>query len=496
MNVLLHSETMGDNTITSNEGLIALINLPKQSRVGLDGHAIVLQSDDFVGIHDVPSSAFHLVTAAANTGTKGDNRNNHISITVGFIIHSEDPVRLIRRYDPQTEEVSDQQVDDLTARNLMEQVEKGQLPPTRILKYEQVAIQKSGLNQENSWRQQTQYIRDSNILQLRGLSSGDKIVPGSFDADGESITNTTAAFSSQTMDGKSVDYPPVPVIDTRLSLTTHKHKGAQRYLAKMTPARRTQLFVQSDEQLQHTILQQMLTEHYQNSFNALLGDLQLSFCLFLYLHCLSSLEHWKDLVAMLALSSGTCGSRYAELYQGLLRLLPYQLSSMDSGFLEDIDETGGNFLLLSLERLQRNLCWGHDIVADSIIITKFQHALVSKFPQTFFESSLRIQMLPNGAEEGADMYEDFNECEDGPVVVSPEDIEASMTRASTDLSRAQSKIPLEVRKDYPLLVAAIQSHEDILMTCARALDEKTDVSLVREAAAYLEDVEQHRVRKL
>ena len=33
-------------------------------------------------------------------------------------------------------------------------------------------------------------------------------------------------------------------------------------------------------------------------------------------------------------------------------------------------------------------------------------------------------------------------------------------------------------------------HEDILMTCARALDEKVDVSLVREAGTFLvEEVE-------
>jgi A1 cistron-splicing factor AAR2 len=42
---------------------------------------------------------------------------------------------------------------------------------------------------------------------------------------------------------------------------------------------------------------------------------------------------------------------------------------------------------------------------------------------------------------------------------------------------------------YPFLFAAISNDEDIVMACARILDEQRDVTLVREAAAYLEDVE-------
>ena len=51
---------------------------------------------------------------------------------------------------------------------------------------------------------------------------------------------------------------------------------------------------------------------------------------------------------------------------------------------------------------------------------------------------------------------------------------------------------MEVKTAYPLLVASIMPQEDILMTCARALDDARDVSLVREAAAYLEEVEQQK----
>lgn len=85
---------------------------------------------------------------------------------------------------------------------------------------------------------------------------------------------------------------------------------------------------------------------------------------------------------------------------------------------------------------------------------------------------------------------------DGPVVVDMEDVEASLARSSASHQFPHvsvTSLPFTVTTKYPLLVAAIQPHEDILMTCARALDEKKDVSLVREAAGYLQEIEQRKL---
>ena len=82
--------------------------------------------------------------------------------------------------------------------------------------------------------------------------------------------------------------------------------------------------------------------------------------------------------------------------------------------------------------------------------------------------------------------------DEDPVVVSSEEIDASITRQQ---SLILPKIligqnhPDAHKCQYPLLFASMQCHEDIMMTCARVLDEKVDVSVVREAAAYLEEVE-------
>ena len=495
-------------------GLIALLDLPKHSRVGLDGQVIILQHEDFVGISNIPVAAattFHLVTAAAAASNTSNNQN--LGMTVGFVVFdTKNPVHLIRKYNPQTEEVSHETVDDITTNNLLQQVQQGTLPPTRLLPYSQIVTTPQNVN--HHWTQTTRYICSSNILQLRNLHSGDKIVPGAYQEEeeqvGNDVTNTTTTASVQN-DGKSISYPPIPVLDPTKELHIHKHAGTQRFLATLPPPERTQLFLWQDDDdrqeqdLPSTLVQHLLTHYYQNSYTSLLGDVQLSFTLFLQLQCLHSLNHWKDLVAMLSLASSHDCSHHMALYQGLLQVLSYQLSAMDMGFLEEDDEAGGNFLLPSLQRLQRNLSGN----MDATVMDKFQNVLQSKFPQTFSsleDSGLRIQLLPDGGEDIDDDdamqdadndIEHDNDNEDGPVMVSQDEIQAAMARStyatpSNNNSNNTIDIPRDIQEKYPLLMAAMQPHEDVVMTCARALDEQVDVSLVREAAAYLEQVEQYR----
>ena len=82
--------------------------------------------------------------------------------------------------------------------------------------------------------------------------------------------------------------------------------------------------------------------------------------------------------------------------------------------------------------------------------------------------------------------------EDCPIVVPFEEVEASIDRSSNEKSRfsglGDDKKSIYSSK-YPFLFASIMEDEDILMTCARILDEKSDVTTVREAALYLEEVE-------
>ena len=91
---------------------------------------------------------------------------------------------------------------------------------------------------------------------------------------------------------------------------------------------------------------------------------------------------------------------------------------------------------------------------------------------------------------------DSDDDSDAPVVVDIYEVEASLARSTnvgTSGAYGLIDLPPAVTASYPLLVAAILPHEDILMTCARALDEKKDVSLVREAAVYLQEIEQRKL---
>lgn len=563
------------NTSSSNPScnLIALLDLPNNSIIGLDGQTIVLKTDDFVGIQNIPAPThFHLVTVSASSNHDDCSRDRDISgvaggVRVAFALYGEDPAQLVRRYDPRTEEVSADPIevdddDDATVRNLLRQVEAKQIAPSRVVDYEQLV----GPSQRSQWENQTSYINQSNILLLRGISSGDKIVPGAYDPqdDSAAMTSTTSSAAAtaaaaaptpsytRQVDGKSITYPPIPVIDTSLSLHTHRHGGTKRFLANLAPSCRTELFLAASQpsssatssaSLGQILLDQVLEQHYQSSWRALLGDLQLSYCLFLYLQCLSSLEHWKDLVAMLALSttappaaaaaaaSGpavttmtTNDTRRSELHQALLHILPYQLSGMDADFLEDEDDAaGGNFLLPSLQRLHRNLVvllarddddddagGGGGGVRDVTAARNLEHVLFAKFPRTFSQLAVTIQDITDetdrddvgGGAAATGVEIGFDLDEDGPVVVSADEVEASLARTAAAAAAAMAAgggnpmsgdiIPDHVRSTYPFLVAAIMPSEDIVMTCARALDEKNDVSLVREAAAYLEQVEQYR----
>jgi hypothetical protein len=128
---------------------------------------------------------------------------------------------------------------------------------------------------------------------------------------------------------------------------------------------------------------------------------------------------------------------------------------------------------------------------------QFQRVLSNKFPSLMVvddeeENEEEMETIRGGPEDP------FEEDSDGPVVVDMVDVQASLARTSNEntTSRhqddARHQLPSSVIAGYPLLVAAILPQEDILMTCARALDEKKDVSLVREAAAYLEEMEQQK----
>lgn len=527
-----------------NDHLLLFLDLPVGSTLCLDGQSIVLQRDDFVGFCKVPTTtttnvtgnhpSFHLVTIRAmlsshpkrtREGTMVTSTQSSAAVTVGFMMyddndanessnlseHSSSPKSLlIRRYDSHTEEVSSLPVDDTTCNNLLAQIHANRMDPRRLLEYRHVLAKEE---QIAHWHALSGFV-SAYLLQKRGLQSNDKIVPGSYEENGDEddpdhvgssnvVSRQPTLTETNQTDGKSVNYPSIPVwMSSKADRSARhtKHLGTKRFMAKLSPSERTNIC--TSDQPSDRLLDMVLKRYYDNLWRNVLGDLQLSFLLFLQMHCYASLCHWRDLIAMLSTVSSTAMRKHAELYRNLLPLLAIQMTFMDPDFLDDTDLSENNVLVPSIKRLlsmlSKTFCLDSEILSS---VQQFENVLTNRFPGHFlteteenaeYFDNMPQSMIQSDSEDDDDELEDEND--DGPVIVSSEDVEASLKRLSTSTQGAPRGVPAPVypqslRQEYPFLFAAMMPNEDILMTCARALDDACDVSVVREAAAYLETVE-------
>lgn len=176
--------------------------------------------------------------------------------------------------------------------------------------------------------------------------------------------------------------------------------------------------------------------------------------------------------------------------------------------------SGDNFLLPALKKLCQTVSTvnnpdlqsaGHNLY--KVLKNRFVNAFDDDTKSDYDQINATVT-YPFGADESnnnelgrpypMDVVDDDDEDDDDdrPVVVPNEEVEASLSRLSQQSpsfgrkSQLKEEYPIAIQKKYPILFAAKMQHEDILMTCARALDEQSDVSLVREAGTYLvEEVE-------
>jgi hypothetical protein len=102
-------------------------------------------------------------------------------------------------------------------------------------------------------------------------------------------------------------------------------------------------------------------------------------------------------------------------------------------------------------------------------------------------------------DSGDDKYNDVEEVH-GPVIVPYDQIEASILGLPCNHSRFQSntaavggeKWQCHHHEEYPLLYAMLSPGKGKVMVCTRILDKAGDVTLVRKAAVYSEEVEVHK----
>ena len=183
--------------------------------------------------------------------------------------------------------------------------------------------------------------------------------------------------------------------------------------------------------------------------------------------------------------SETIGEEHVDLYSNFATILQQQMKFMDRGFFEDMEFSGDNFFPPAILRISRLLLASND-ASLTRKADELQHAAANLFPVQ--DADLMI--------DDAEDDDDDDEDSQGPVVVPYEEYEASNMVPQPPVAHPRASLVTysnELRSKYPILFASMQPHEDLLLVCARALDTRSDVSLVREAAAYLHEVEAYNV---
>lgn len=531
------------------------------------------------------SGQFHLLVVRCGSTNKNQNQRDCDirTLPVGFILTPPSPSLDInnsnndsdyewtfaRRYDPRTEEISNKPIDELTLNNLLLAMREGGelatfLPKNLIMSYDQFmqtspssspSIRTGVKSSISSWNTRTSLIKSVYLHRRHSITHGDKIVPSSYDEDDvegdksqthnhhNSNSNNNKPIDEQdnNVDGKQISYPYIPCIDTTISARRlTQHSGTRSYLSKLSPEIRTKLLlgggeVNAGEYVWNDILCSVYggmrcSDVDSSSTCDFLADVQLSFLIFLFLECHTSLVHWRDTISMCSFAVTPTNEKGNNLvlkhtifFQQLLTIIYDQLLCIETEFFqEDVEYSSGqqNFMIEALGRL----CYACDGVVDDCgelnglksASLKLKRMLSDRFHVDLSSSQSRMNDDEMEAEEESmpvnsnynynvaliqnqpvimdEECDDDDDGEDGPVIVPYDQVESSLSRSAATFltTRVDTTDEAMHRQSYPLLYAAMSQQEDVVMCAARILDEKNDVSLVREAAAYLEEVEAHR----
>jgi hypothetical protein len=272
-------------------GVVTLLELPvEKTTLIVDGEPRRLVHANFAGLCQIPSqNQFHLLVVRVIS----DENNGSVSHATGLVILWSTPGRISRHYNAYTEELNEKE----TPQQLDTSTNHQHHPPTPplLVPYDKFVSQSA----QELWRGQTRYIQRS-LLAKRGLTGqGDKVVPGAYDDDEDKEEGTKQSSNGDMADGKSVQYPVgIPCLEDASSSSSSSsnprsllHEGTKQYLRTLTPTQRTALLC-SPKPAADAAFWNVFQTIYQNSWQDVLGDVQLSFVLFLHLGCLSSFQHW------------------------------------------------------------------------------------------------------------------------------------------------------------------------------------------------------------
>jgi len=325
-------------------GVILLLNLPDSSSVVLDGVRRTLSNkaeleSNFIAIKGLQSSILHLcIVTSPPSGRSGQETLPHASAIVLLPSNDEDRcdsksicrAKLIaaRAYDDSIEELSSADMTDkVYGSGLWEAILHDSERVKRfVIKYDDFVAfpcdygleinsgTTTNISARELWEREICYI-NAKLLEKRGIKHGIKLVPrNQCDLNEDSYSS---GLKNKANEGTWVSYPPIPCIDVEFNgkyegmnflnepnkkLQTGdslflrramQHDGTKEFFKRLSPSERTQILLkQNNLCIGSSLLLRVLQKHYGEQWQLTLGDLQLSFLLFVHLHCASSLEHW------------------------------------------------------------------------------------------------------------------------------------------------------------------------------------------------------------
>jgi hypothetical protein len=480
-----------------------------------------------VGVLNLPPNDAYLSINGIGLRIAGGRRNDFVAITgvpvdrqqIHWIVWNQKHAivahhdhHLILSYDPSTEELV-VVTDPVTRDNFIRNIGQRTSPGPGVVTYEALLVRQQQQQEENDLQRRrttttsiassafVPRIIDPRLLRLRGLAHGTKIVPGTYRDDigddeppppqrddapppGATAVRTNPTTTSVTalVDGIEMVYPSIPIFATdrgssslaagasfppRSMIRHVAHSGTKSFLRALSPADRTRWFTTADDDdfcPNARAVEQILIASYKSSITTLMADLDLAFFLLLHIHCYSSWIHWRDLTVLLL------RAHRPEVMTTLLA----QLSCVETEIWDEYDADG--MLVTALRQYQG----ASDPHAWQTLLDKALPRVSGISATNDDDDNVDPEDDPMMASSSNRMY-DNDDDDDPPVIVEnvPDHLPPLVASVADPI----------IRQKYPILAAAVLETEDILMTCARALDEAKDVSLVREAAAYLEQVE-------
>eukprot|EP00644_Phytophthora_capsici_P016749 jgi/Phyca11/10245/fgenesh1_pm.PHYCAscaffold_47_\ len=304
-------DTVADNNNTAVGGFLVCLDVPTATEFGVD-YEVFRTGPKFQGVKFLPLG-IHFVLFRS--------REQEHGIRQGFFVNVERHAHVIvREWSLEKEELGPPRpglnVENLERAVLSFQLDSGLGPyPKQHLK---------------TWQRLSKYISTS-VLQRCGVEFGTILLPGDAIED--------AATPSKTHDDVIPYFPDLP--------RTVQFTSLQKSRADLSAEARTAYHFDRSERLE-----ELIETEFGGDWKELIGELQLSFLVFLQLSSLAALEQWKQFIALLC-SCERALSTHLSLFLAFMKLFQTQLEQIPEDFFQD-DTTSENFLspcLLSLLEL-------------------------------------------------------------------------------------------------------------------------------------------------